>query len=320
MPKKYVEYSFRKFQTTFSNNEECEKHLRDQREKGFKCPRCGYDKAWYLTKRKLFDCKKCRFQTSLTAGTIFHGTKIPLVKWYLLIYRMAMTEHQISASEVKGILEIKHYRTAWLTAHKVRKAMKVMKDRSVVYRLVGLIWVDESFFGIKESRKTCGSKRKSTVLCAMLISRDLIGEERLVTHMQVMDNVSADNVEKFLNNKSIFVRISEKGKQLLEAIRNDKWKLYSSGPKDNEPYQIKVLSLDSKDDKKLWDCVSFMSSLKADIKRTHRTVSEKHLQSYLSEFCYRFNHRFRKKELFDRLLQACISAKTVTYNDLISKK
>ena len=77
MPKKYEERSLIEFQQEFPDSEACGRHLVRQRwPDGFVCPRCGHKEAWYLSKRQLFDCKICRFQTSVTAGTIFHGTQI----------------------------------------------------------------------------------------------------------------------------------------------------------------------------------------------------------------------------------------------------
>lgn len=124
MSKKYQQYSLIEFQKAFPDDEACEKHLTQQRwPKGFVCPKCGHAKAWYLTSRKLFDCKSCRSQTSLIAGTIFEGTRTPLIKWYWLLYHMAIDKVGVSISGMQRILEISQYRTAWLMAHKVRKAM-----------------------------------------------------------------------------------------------------------------------------------------------------------------------------------------------------
>ena len=81
MLKKYKERSLIESQKEFQNNEACAKHLAEQRwTNGFLCPQCGHTEAWYLFPRHLFDCKRFRFQTSVTAGTIFHGTRTPLVR------------------------------------------------------------------------------------------------------------------------------------------------------------------------------------------------------------------------------------------------
>lgn len=318
MPKKYKEYSLIEFQKAFSDNEACENHIAEQRwQNGFVCPQCGHDEAWYLTNRKIFDCKSCRFQTSLTAGTIFHGTKIPLVKWYWLLYHMAMDKVGVSISEMQRILEIGQYRTAWLMAHKIRKAMA---DRDAGYSLAGLIEMDESFFGPKGSKRGRGSEKKSTVLCAVSLYRDRKGEEKPgFSHMQVVDNASADSVEDFLDRLGCGVMTNE-GKQLLEAIRSDGWRSYGRAAKDKELQHLKVILRDPKAAGRLLPWVHrVISNVKAVIRGTHRGVSEQHLQSYLSEVCYRFNRRFWEKELFDRLVQACISTETLTYKELICK-
>ena len=312
MSEEYIKVKPTKFQVNFPNNEACEKHLVEQRWKnGFECPQCGHNKAWYLTNRKLFDCKKCRFQTGLTAGTIFHGTRTPLIKWYQLINLMATSEHRVSASEAKKILRIRQYRTAWLMAHKVRK---VMVDRNARYRLAGLVEVDGSFFGIKLKRKAYESKRKSTLLCAVSTFLDRKGEQRLVANMQVVNNVSENNVQKLLNRVGLVILTKER-KQLLETIRTEGWKSYNFH--DKELGSFKVISISSKDEKEL---IRYLLSFEAGLKDIYCSVSEKHLQSYLSEVCYRFNHRFREEELFDFLLQACISTETITCNELIAKK
>ena len=84
MPKNYKERSLIEFQKEFPDDEACAKHIAEQRwPNGFVCPQCGHTKAWYLSQRNLFDCKNCRFQTSAIAGTIFHGTRTPLVNMVL---------------------------------------------------------------------------------------------------------------------------------------------------------------------------------------------------------------------------------------------
>lgn len=93
MPKKYTERGLIEFQKAFPDDEACANHLARLRwPDGFICPHCGHNEAWFLSVRKLFDCKKCRRQTSVMAGTIFQGSRTPLVKWYWLIYHMAMNK------------------------------------------------------------------------------------------------------------------------------------------------------------------------------------------------------------------------------------
>jgi transposase-like protein len=318
MPKKYKELSLIEFQKAFPNNEACAKHLAEQRwSNGYNCPQCGHADAWYLSKRNLFDCKNCRFQTSVTAGTIFHGTRTPLVKWYWLLYHMAMSKVGVSIAEMQRLLDIKQYRTTWLMAHKIRKAMA---DRDARYSLAGLVEMDDSFFGPKGKKRGRGSERKCTVLCAVSLYQDRQGREHPgFAHMQVVDDASASTIENFLERLGCGPT-TEEGQDLLESIRTDGWRSYGKAAKSKDMSHYKVILRDPKAAGKLLPWVHrIISNAKAVIRGAHRGVSEKHLQAYLSEICYRFNRRFWEKELFDRLVQACISTKTITHDDLIQR-
>jgi len=137
--------------------------------------------------------------------------------------------------------------------------------------------------------------------------------------MQIVDNASADSVEDFLDRLGCG-RMTREGKQLLETIRSDGWRSYGRAAKNKELQHLKVVLRDPKAAGRLLPWVHrVISNVKSVIRGTHRGVSGKHLQSYLSEVCYRFNRRFWEKELFDRLVQACISTETLTYKELVGK-
>ena len=316
MSHRYRERSLLEFQKQFSSEEACAKHLREIRwPDGFRCPRCGHSKAWFIATRGILDCKGCRAKVSLTSGTIFHKTRTPLVKWYWLIYHMAMDKVGVSISAMQRILEIRDYKTAWLMSHKVRKAMA---ERDARYRLAGLIQMDNPFFGAKGGNGRPGSRRKGTVLCAVSLYRDRRGEQRPgFAHMQVVDNASPQTIENILERLGYGPETAE-GKHLLEMIRTDAWRSYGKVIQERNSSHHKVVLKDPQAAGKLLPWVQrVISNEKAVIRGSHRGVSEKHLQSYLSEICYRFNRRFWEKELFDRLVKACVSAESITYSELI---
>lgn len=315
MPQKYEKRSLLDFQKSFAGEHACVQHLREMRwPDGFICPRCGHGEAWYIGTRKVLDCKSCRAKTSVTAGTIFHKTRTPLLKWYWLIYRMATDKVGTSVAEMQRLLEIRDYKTAWLMAHKVRKAMA---DRDARYALAGLVEMDDSFFGPRGHTPGRGSERKSTVLCAVSLYRDKKGKEAPgFAHMQVVEDASAESVEDFLERLGCGAA-TEEGRALLKAIRTDGWRSYGKAAKDKDLAHCRVVLRNPTDAGRLLPWVHrIISNAKAVIRGTHRGVSDKHLQSYLSEVCYRFNRRFWEKELFDRLIRACASTETVTYRDL----
>jgi hypothetical protein len=227
---------------------------------------------------------------------------------------MAMDKVGVSISEMQRILEIRDYKTAWLMAHKVRKAMA---DRDAQYTLAGLIELDDSFFGPKGTKRGRGSERKSTVLCAVSLYRDRHGEERPgFAHMQVVDNASTRAIEGFLERLG-YGLTTQDGQQLMDAIRSDGWKSYGRAVADKTMTHYKVVLRDPKAAGRLLPWVHrVISNAKAVIRGAHRGVSGKHLQSYLSEVCYRFNRRFWERELFDRLVKACVATDTITYVQL----
>lgn len=319
MGTRYKERSLLEFQKTFATEEACIQHLREVKwPNGFACPRCGCSDAWFIRTRNIFDCKGCRAKISLTAGTIFHKTRTSLVKWYWLIYYMAMNKVGVSVAEVQRVLDIRDYKTAWLMAHKVRKAMA---DRDAQYGLVGLVEMDDSFFGPRGRTRGRGSERKKAVLCAVSLYRDREGKERPgFAHMRIVDDVSAKSVEDFLERLGCGSTTKE-GRQLLEAIRSDGWRSYGKAAKERNLEHYKVVLRDPKAAGKLLPWVHrVISNAKAVIHGVHRGVSEKHLQAYLSEICYRFNRRYWEMELFDRLVKACISTNTITYSELTNNK
>jgi len=318
MPGRYKTRSLLDFQKTFNTEEACLEHLARQRwTLGFTCPRCNHDKCWFLVKRGLSDCKRCRYQSSVTAGTIFHKTRTSLIKWYWLIYHMAMDKIGVSIAEMQRILEIKDYKTAWMMAHKVRKAMF---DRDARYQLAGLVEMDDSFFGPTGTRRGRGSELKSTVLCAVSLYRDKKGEERPgFAHMRVVGNASTESIEIFLERLGCGISTKE-GKQLMEVVRSDGWKSYGKAVKNKDLIHYKVVLRDPKAAGKLLPWVHRVIANAKDVVRgTHRGVSDKHLESYLAEICYRFNRRFWEMELFDRLVQACVTTTTITYADLVNR-
>ena len=133
------------FQKEFSTEEACQKHLFNMRwPNGYRCPRCDHNEAYFHQTRHLYQCKKCGYQASLTAGTIFHKTRTPLVKWFWMIFLMGRQKSGIAMTTLQRILEIKSYKTVWTMGQKMRKAMS---EQDAHYELAGLIEIDDTYFG-----------------------------------------------------------------------------------------------------------------------------------------------------------------------------
>ena len=312
----YKKMNLLQFQKEFRTEEDCQHWLFSTRwPQGFQCPRCNQGEYTLLENRNLLMCRACRYQASITSGTVFHKTKTPLLKWFWLIYRMATSKTGVSIAEMQRELEIRDYKTIWTMAHKIRKGMS---DRDGHYKLAGLVEVDESFFGPKKpGKRGRGAEGKSLVIVAVSTWTDKKGHERPgFAHALVVQDASAETIEGVLRRLSI---PEDEIQPLINRIRTDGWKSYQKAARKLGVDHHRAVFTDPKDSMKLLPWTHrFIANAKAVMHNPHHGVSQKHLQSYLAEVCYRFNRRFWGQEAFHRLLNACASTDTITREKLMA--
>ena len=122
------------FREAFGTKEQCRAALvRLRWPDGFVCPCCGHREHCVLAGRGLYQCNRCKKQTSPTAGTIFHATKLPLTLWFAAIHLVVTAKNGISSVELGRRLGVKQP-TAWAVKHKI---MAVMARREGETRLTG---------------------------------------------------------------------------------------------------------------------------------------------------------------------------------------
>ncbi len=131
------------FMEMFQTEESCIEYLCLVRwPEGYKCTRCKSGSYW-KTARYLYHCKKCGYESSVTAGTLFQGTRKPLRLWFQAIWYVVNQKNGVSALGLQKALGLGSYHTAWEWLHKLRRAM-VRPGRD---RLSGLVEMDETFIG-----------------------------------------------------------------------------------------------------------------------------------------------------------------------------
>ena len=131
---------------------------------GFVCPNCGHKKSCQLKSRKLQQCNRCHHQVSITAGTIFHSTKLPLTTWFLGLYFIVQDKKGISSLELKRCLGIS-YHAAWRMK---QKFMQAMMEREQSKMLSGFIEIDDAYLGGERSGKTGrGAEGKTPFVAAV---------------------------------------------------------------------------------------------------------------------------------------------------------
>jgi len=133
-------FEFEKF---FNSEQSCREYLCQMRwPKGFICPHCDHREYW-IRENGQYQCKYCRYRISVTAGTIFQDTRIPLRLWFLAIWHIVSQKQGISALGLQRVLGLNRYETTWTMLHRLRTAM-VRPGRD---RLVSPVQVDETHIG-----------------------------------------------------------------------------------------------------------------------------------------------------------------------------
>ena len=136
------------WQDKFPDDKACREYLFDQRwPNGFVCPKCQGTKYWTVQRSgrtaPVYECAACGHQASVTAGTIFHRTKVALRVWFMAIFHIAVDKRGKSALALSRELGLP-YVTAWLMHHKIQQAMT---ERNSRYQLGGLLELDDAYFG-----------------------------------------------------------------------------------------------------------------------------------------------------------------------------
>ena len=298
---KQTTMSLVEFQKHFNSEKACHDHLYKMKwPNGYQCPRCHHD-ASYITKTRrypIYECKKCRHQTTVLVGTVFEKTRTPLYKWFLAIFLMSQDKRGVSAYALSKQLDI-CYPTAWLITHKIRKAMG---ERDANYQLGGLVEIDDSFFGAPKSghKRGRGTKKTSVIVA---LSFDSSGKPSFLKMEPTSDLKSTTITEFAKRNLKPDATISSDAYSSYKPLAQK----FDHQPKKysviNNPEHLKWLHV-------------VISNAKRFIKGTYHGLGTKHLTAYLTEFCYRFNRRQFGQELFNRLINCCVNSKTVTYSEL----
>jgi transposase-like protein len=217
-----------------------------------------------------------------------------------MIFLMGRQKSGISMLSLQRMLEIKTYRTVWVMGHKIRKAMQ---DRDAYYKLAGLIEMDDSYFGAsKPGKRGRGAAGKAKVVVAVQTLENNSGFAK----MQQVRNMSGSAIDE----------IAQAAFDENVVVRTDGWIAYRVLDNEKSKHEPVVVGSGKNAVRLLPWVHTLIANIKGNIRGVYHGVSRKHLQSYLAEFCYRFNRRFWESQMFDRILAACVDASTVTYSEL----
>ena len=294
----------RELEARFSTEAACREYLFQLRwPDGFRCPRCGETKSWPKGDGPV-RCAGCDYQISVTAGTVFQDSRLPLTLWFRAVWWVASQKNGVSAMGLQRVLGLKSYKTAWRLLHKLRRAM-VRPGRD---RLSGRVEVDEALVG-GEEEGVHGRQTETKAMIAVAAEEDGTGIGRI--RMRCIPDASADSLMPFVED------YVEPG----SVVHTDGWPGYLPLKGRGYRHEVTFLKGNSKSASELMPRVHLaVALLKRWLMGTHQGgVSLEHLNAYLDEFTFRFNRRKSRSrgKLFYRLLEQAVAVEPVPYKSLV---
>jgi len=254
----------------------------------FVCPRCGSTRAWHMS-RGTCRCTQCHHEVSVTAGTTFQDSHVPLRIWFQALWCVVSQKHGVSALGLARVLGIKRYETAWKLLMKIRSAM-IRPNRE---RLGGLVEVDEVFLGGVRTRIGGRSPiRKVLILVAAEDTGHGIGRIRI----RIIPGAT-------------LVSLNAAMREMIEpgsTVRTDGWSGYQGVVRNGYRHIVVKHESSNPGDDPTPLVHRIASLLKRWLLGTHQGGTHHgHTQLYLDEFVFRFNRRTSRSrgKLFYRLIQ-----------------
>ncbi len=293
--------TFQEFDEWFSSDDACFDYIAKLRwPRGFCCPSCGdITEKPSFTGRGLFLCRKCKRQTSITSGTLFHKTRKPLRTWFFAMWFVTSQKYGASALGLQRVLGFGSYNTAWTWLHKLRRAM-VRPGRD---QLTGAIEIDETYVGgVGIKVRGRGAKRKAIVAIAAEVRGHGPGRIR----MSIIPDVSAISLHEFVSNNVT------KGAE----IRTDGWRGYNGIKAKGYRHIVTNISDSGNPAHVVMPRVHRVASLLGRwwLGIHQGAIRPSQLEYYLDEFTFRFNRRTSRARglLFYRLMEQAVDCAPVS--------
>ena len=285
----------------FRDEETCREYLEKLRwSAGVCCPRCGDLSVSEISTRDQFDCNGCRYRFSVTSGTIFDNTNLPLWKWFVTIYLICESKKSISANQIKRTIGVT-YKTAWHLCHRIRTAMKGRVGGGPT--LFGVVEVDETLIGGKRRGVGTGNR---------------VGKTWVAGAVQRGGGVRIEAVPN-IKRATLHAFIARNTRPDTEAIYTDELKSYL-GIADHDTRHETVRHSEEEwvvGDVHTNSVEGVWSLLKRSIVGAWHQVSAKHLDAYLSEVEFRINHR-NDPYIFETVLVRLLGRDALRYRELIA--
>jgi len=269
---------------------------------GVMCPRCKDTRVSRLKDYARYECVGCEYQFTVTSGTIFHDSHLPLPIWFVSVLLLCEAKKGMSAMQLKRTIwgtDRGSYKTAWYLFHRIRRAMAQV-DRPM---LDGTVEMDETYVGGKQ--RNPGRGRATTNKEVVIGIRQRSGDLRFFHAEDAKTGTLARYIQENISS-DVEVIVTDELPAYRKAVGDAKHETVNHSAKEYVQFgtDIHTNSIESA-----------FSLLKRGIIGTWHKVSAKHLQAYLDEMTFRFDRRNRS-DLFLDTLHHMVTADPMTFNDL----
>lgn len=295
------------FDRRFPNEDACARHLAQLRwPEGFACPACEVCMGWELeTKPHTWECAGCHRQTSVTAGTVMHRSKLPLRTWLQAVHLLTSHSNGISAEQAQAQLGLGSYKTACLL-HKLCRAM-VVPGRSM---LDGLVEVDETEVPLRSKHDPIanhGIPNVGTLQIIGAVETDKAGRPHRV-RLEPLETRTGENVRGFV----------ERNVDMRATVVSDGFPGYRKLA-EHRKHVAKTVGIMAAHVLLPWIHRAF-SNLKRWLLGTLHGVRKPHLWRYLDEFIFRWNRRRHTRAAFDGLLRSIAQQADASARDFVEQR
>ena len=282
----------------------CQRYLAECRwPDGFICPRCGNRSAYEISEVRRWQCAACRYQVSLTGGTILHNTKTPLTLWFWAAYLMTTDKRGISALLLQRQLGLHRYETAWMMLHKLRQATV----NSAGELLHGDVEVDDAWVGGVQPGSRGSRQLRGRKAALIMVAVEKRGRATGRARMAVIPDFRSGTLLTFLRQNvasgscvytdglDSFIGLEETGYRHVPRTQPSRADM-RQGAKSVVPLADRAIG-----------------NLKQWLLGTHHGVGRDQLQAYLDEFVFRHNRRRQPMAAFQTLLCLGTGYRSATY-------
>ena len=273
--------TFKEFRHRYNSEDACRAELfRLRFPNGFVCPKCGCVEYYPIQGRNTCQCRSCRHQTSVTAGTVMHRTRLPLTIWFWAIYLCATDKRGISAVQLSRTLGI-CYDSAW---HLLNRSRTAMGQRGEKYLLFGIVELDDGYVGgpSHNGKRGRGTEKAKIVVAVSKAENGM----PLFARMKVVENIQGKTLQEIIDQ--YFAPQTK--------VECDGYRSYMN----LEGVELNAKRYETNDLHWLHKAIS---NLKAFLLGTYHGRCT-NLQANLDEYCFRFNRRMTGNQIFLRLTRA----------------